>query len=127
MTTIVAACRHACRQQDGRVKVLGQRLLSSSAAVHERTGGSGNEQSRLDALRERLRVEEEESVAAGGVSLHDFSFSGEVSYGTAVPRRTRDKSGKVRFPCLREHCTLDCNIGDSKLPGSRTISGVFDP
>lgn len=62
--------------------------LSSAAAAPAHDGDS-----RLGALRKKLRDEEES--AATGVKLHDFSFSGNVSYGTAVPRRTRDKTGKV--------------------------------
>lgn len=89
MATIAAAgsgklCRH------GRAILLGRKLLSSAAAAVE--SGAASSQGRLDALRERLRDEEDASAA---VKLHDFSFSGDVSYGTAVPRRTRDKTGKV--------------------------------
>ena len=98
MATIAAVssgnlCRH------GRAILLGRKLLSSAAAAVE---ASGSSQGRLGALRERLREEED---ASASVKLHDFSFSGDVSYGTAVPRRTRDKTGKVRYDfdasCLR--------------------------
>ena len=90
MATIAAVssgnlCRH------GRAILLGRKLLSSAAAAVE---ASGSSQGRLGALRERLREEED---ASASVKLHDFSFSGDVSYGTAVPRRTRDKTGKVRY------------------------------
>lgn len=85
MATIAAAStRQLCRH--GRAILPGRKLLSSAAATVE----AGGSQGRLDALRERLRDEED-----GMVKLHDFSFSGDVSYGTAVPRRTRDKTGKV--------------------------------
>lgn len=30
------------------------------------------------------------------MKLQDGLFSGDVSYGTAVPKRNRDKDGKVR-------------------------------
>lgn len=62
-------------------------MLSQSVAAASTEKES---QSRLDSLRERLREEE-----GSAVKLQDFSFSGNVSYGTAVPRRTRDKTGKV--------------------------------
>lgn len=88
MATIAAAIsRKLCRH--GRAVLQGRKLFSSAAAAVEAGGSS---QGRLDALRERLRDEENASAA---VKLHDFSFSGDVSYGTAVPRRTRDKTGKV--------------------------------
>ena len=88
MATIAAASsRKLCRH--GRAVLQGRKLFSSAAAAVEAGGSS---QGRLDALRERLRDEENASAA---VKLHDFSFSGDVSYGTAVPRRTRDKTGKV--------------------------------
>lgn len=96
MTTIVAASsRHACRQ--GRAILLCRRLLSSSAAAatdgEEEEQARGDGRSRLNALRERLRDEEGSAAAA---KLQDFAFSGDVSYGTAVPRRTRDKTtGRV--------------------------------
>lgn len=67
-------------------------MLSQSAAAASTDQAS---QSRLDALRDRLREEE-----GSAVKLQDFSFSGNVSYGTAVPRRTRDKTGKVALLCL---------------------------
>lgn len=67
---------------------------SSSRALSSAAAAADDGDSRLGALRKKLR--EEEETAATGVKLHDFSFSGNVSYGTAVPRRTRDKSGKVR-------------------------------
>lgn len=95
--------RHACRQGRAFLQQVGlsggssssssstSRALSSAAAAAA-TDESGS-QGRLGALRRKLRDEEES--AATGVKLHDFSFSGDVSYGTAVPRRTRDKTGKV--------------------------------
>lgn len=89
MATIAAAsCRHASR---GRAILQGRKLLSSAAAAVEQEQAGGNP-SRLAALRERLKDEEN---SASSVKLEDFSFSGDVSYGTAVPRRTRDKTGKV--------------------------------
>ncbi len=92
VSTSRRTCRHgrAILQQLGRGCSSSSRALSSSAAA----AADGGE-SRLGALRKKLR--EEEESAATGVKLHDFSFSGDVSYGTAVPRRTRDnKTGKVR-------------------------------
>ncbi|CAM9916903.1 unnamed protein product [Scytosiphon promiscuus] len=103
MSTIaVSTSRHACRR--GRV-FLQQQVGRSSSGGGGGGGGSSSRalssaavaaddgDSRLSALRKKLRDEEES--AATGVELHDFSFSGDVSYGTAVPRRTRDKTGKV--------------------------------
>lgn len=85
MATIVSRCGRACRL--GQTVVLGRRLLSGAAATEEdRTG----DLSRLEALRQRLKDEKNSSV-----NVHDFTFSGEVHYGTAVPRRNRDKDGKV--------------------------------
>lgn len=75
------------QQQIGRSST---RALSSAAPAVDESD------SRLGALRKKLRDEEES--AAMDVTLHDFSFSGDVSYGTAVPRRNRDKTGKV---CVR--------------------------
>lgn len=92
MSTILAASsRQACRHK--RVILLGRSLLSSSAAATAHQEQEGGPQSRLDALRERLKLEE---TSAAALKLQDFSFSGDVSYGTAVPRRTRDSKGKVR-------------------------------
>lgn len=76
--------------------VVNRRVLSSAAAtVSQQGGGQGGSTNRLDSLRARLR-DEEDSISTT-VKLQDFSFSGNVSYGTAVPKRTRDKSGKVRW------------------------------
>lgn len=87
MATIIAAgSRRACRH--GRAIPANTRRLLSSAAAAERHQDGG--QTRLDALRERLKDETDSAV-----KLQDFSFSGNVSYGTAVPRRTRDSTGKV--------------------------------
>lgn len=81
---------------------------SSSRALSSAAAAADDGDSRLGALRKKLR--EEEETAATGVKLHDFSFSGNVSYGTAVPRRTRDKSGKVRRVrvCGYSSCFLCC-------------------
>ncbi|CAM9509912.1 unnamed protein product [Ectocarpus fasciculatus] len=95
MSTIaISSTRSACRQgrailqqQIGRSSSSRTRALSSAAPAVDESD------SRLGALRKKLRDEEES--AAMGVTLHDFSFSGDVSYGTAVPRRNRDKTGKV--------------------------------
>lgn len=68
-----------------RVVFATQRVLSAAS-----TPSIKSDRSRLDGLRDRLRDEE-----SANIKLHEFSFSGNVSYGTAVPRRTRDKDGKV--------------------------------
>ena len=92
MATIASTCRQACRH--GRAVVLGQRLLSGAAATQQ--DRVGDHLSRLSALRRRLRDEED-----SGLKLQDFSFSSEVLYGTAVPRRSRDKSGKVSWNAIQ--------------------------
>lgn len=85
MAAIVSTCGRAYRV--GRAVVLGRRLLSGAVAVEE---NRADDLSRLEALRQRLKEEKN-----SGLDVHDFTFSGEVHYGTAVPRRNRDKDGKV--------------------------------
>lgn len=85
-----------CSSSSSSSSVVSRALSSAAAAATDESG------SRLGALRKKLRDEEES--AATGVELHDFSFSGDVSYGTAVPRRTRDKTGKVGLG-LHQRCT----------------------
>ncbi|CAM9655125.1 unnamed protein product [Ectocarpus sp. 6 AP-2014] len=92
MSTIaISSTRTACRH--GRAMLQQQIGRSSTRALSSAAPAVDESDSRLGALRKKLRDEEES--AAMGVTLHDFSFSGDVSYGTAVPRRNRDKTGKV--------------------------------
>ncbi|CBN75448.1 similar to lipoic acid synthetase isoform 1 precursor isoform 2 [Ectocarpus siliculosus] len=92
MSTIaISSTRTACRQ--GRAMLQQQIGRSSTRALSSAAPAVDESDSRLGALRKKLR--DEEASAAMGVTLHDFSFSGDVSYGTAVPRRNRDKTGKV--------------------------------
>lgn len=85
MVSIISTCGRSCRF--GRTVILGRRLLSGAVAVEENRAG---DLSRLEALRQRLKDEKNSAL-----NVHDFTFSGEVHYGTAVPRRNRDKDGKV--------------------------------
>lgn len=91
------AGRQAVRAIPPQTAIISKRALSSAPAA--------SRSSRLDALRDRLREEEE---SKGDVSLQEFSFSGNVSYGTAVPKRNRDKDGKVSVVCLE--VSVDQNV-----------------
>ncbi|CAM9846921.1 unnamed protein product, partial [Discosporangium mesarthrocarpum] len=79
--------RRAC-SQGGRGIFRECRAFLSARASADPAG-----RSRLDALRERL--EAENATGSSPTNLYDFTFSGDVMYGTAVPKRTRDKDGKV--------------------------------
>lgn len=83
-TVVVKSSQHVSRK--ARVVLPSHRLLSATS-----TAATKPSQSRLEALRERIRDEDREAIRT-----HDVLFSEDISYGTAVPRRTRDKEGKVR-------------------------------